>query len=152
MTNKNPNLYKNFYASLLKFCQDFNDAMTAKGYKLAVVNFDAHADIDTLPSDDCVGIMNFALTVDDHFTTIRCLVGVVTNDDTNLFRLHDLSGELLDWLLPTRRIEIVDHEDGSHIGWMIIQNGTRALAVSGEVRPTRFFIISLMSDQTWNLS
>lgn len=152
MTKNNPELFKNFYSSLLKFCQDFNDAMTAKGYNLAVVNFDAHSDINDLPQQDCVGIMNYALTVDDHFASIRCMIGVTTLDDTNLFRLNDLSGELLDLLLPTRRIEVVDHNTGQRIGLMSVQNGTRALPASGQVRPARFIAVSLLSDQTWNLS
>lgn len=142
-------LVRNIHASILRFCSDF-----AEANNLTVVNFDAHADDDTaLPPGDLIGMAGLSWNVDDHFVEVNVMIGISTEEDTNLFRMINLLDPLFESLLPTKRINAYNADTGDKAGNFVVENGTRAMPVGGSAaRPLQFIMIGLKSTMTFNLS
>lgn len=142
-------IIKDIHASLLRFCADFAEKFPGT----VVVFFDAHADESTLPEADVVGLTGVTVSVENHLTEVKCMIGISTLDDTNLFRLTDLTAELFESLLPTKRIPVYDASTGIEKGWMILQDGTTLLPVTGSAaRPMQYALVHLSSSQTFTLA
>lgn len=138
------NTLSNIQASLMRFCNDFVDAQALLSVTLEFVNFDAHADEATIPNGDLIGIAGLGLVFDDSLIDIQAMVGLSTEGDTNLFRLSNLMGQLLELLRPECLIRVYDSESGDDIGWMVIKNGTRLMPVGGATaKPLQYVIIEL---------
>jgi hypothetical protein len=141
------NLVRNLHASLLKFCNDF-----AEENNIASVYFDAHADESTLPPGDLIGMSGLSWEVDEHFLSVNVMIGISTNEDTNLFRLLGLVGSLFELVLPEKKISAYDADSGEVIGVFVVRNGTRALPVGGSsARPLQYIMVGLESTVTFTL-
>lgn len=141
-------ILSDIHASLLRFCADFAEANT----NMAVINFDAHADETTIPNADVVGMSGMSLTVDEHVVGVKCLFGLSTLDDTNLFRMVSLMDALLGKLLPTKTIQIYNATTGALNGLLVVENGTTMLAVGGSVaRPLQYIMVSMSATRTVTL-
>lgn len=140
---------ENHHSSLLRFCNAFAIEMKNQHQNLTVVDYEAHADVETLPKSDLIGVANFAIQQDEQMYHIEAMIGITTYDDHNLFRLKQLTSRLFDYLAPTNMIELVDADTAEPIGQMTIKNGTRAMPVAGSAqRPMRFIIFRCISSQT----
>lgn len=143
----NPKIVRTLHASIMRFCTDFGEL-----HNLAFVNFDAHADESTMPSQDVIGMMGLSWDVDDEFLEVNVMLGVGTLDDSNLFRLVDKIGELFELVLPSKRISAYDADSGEEIGHFVVRNGTRALPVAGsQSRPVQHIMVGLTSTLTFQL-
>lgn len=141
-------IIKDVHASLLRFCADFATKFPGTG----VVFFDAHADESELPSSDIVGLTGVTVSVENQLAEVKCMFGISTLDDTNLFRLTDMVAELFESLLPTKKIPVFDASTGIEKGWMIAQDGTTLLPVTGSAaRPMQYVLVHLSSSQTFVL-
>lgn len=147
--------YEHLEASLLNFCLRFADAMIAQGVtdrELEPYNFENVGSEDELEEKDLVGISNLSIEMDDHFLELELLIGISTYDDLNNFRLRKLCGYLFEELKPTNALPVVDADTGLPLGGkMLVLNGTRMMPVTGNTRPTRFFIVQLKATLTQEL-
>lgn len=126
------NLYGDLLASLLRFCGNFSTKLKVKtGQPFQAVFFDSYQDYEELPSGNLIGVAQYALDIDEHITTVSAVVGIATMDDTNDFLLGEAMGLLVQQLLPTKGIEVVDATTGSRLGDMRIQTGVRVLPAGG---------------------
>lgn len=139
--------YRNYMASLLRFCERFARDRNNFGHNLVAMNFDAHHDVDKLPLNDLVGLSNFSLQADEGAFLVECMVGITTYNDENGFRLMELVDAMFQQLLPTQRIPVVDALSGAPLSHMVILGGTTAMPVTGnDTRPAVFIQISALSD------
>ena len=139
------NLLSNIQVSVMRFCTDFIEAHP----ELTFVNFDAHADESTAPPGDLLGYSALALNIDERIVEVQVLFGISTQSDMNLFRLNKGMGELLELLMPTRRINLFDADSGDSVGWMVIQNGTRLFPIGGtSARPLQYIQIMMLASET----
>ncbi len=143
------NTLSNIQASLIRFCMDF----IVTHPDMIFVNYDAHADETTVPPGDLIGPSGLSLTFDEQLIDINLMFGVATDIDTNLFRLNNLMGQLLELLKPTKKIRVLDSESGVELGWMVVQNGTRLLPIGGsKVKPLQYIMVRLGTSETFKSS
>lgn len=143
------NEYRDTFSSVLKFCSDFAAEMSGRGWNLTVVNFDAANDPQTWPASDVVGISEFDFELDDGTIGVSMMVIISTVEDTNNFRLIEIMNQLVNKLIPGKRIQLVDGANGRVRGFLVAQNGTRvAPPLDLETRTAQGIMVSLLSDQT----
>lgn len=139
---------RNLHASLLRFCADFAEKFPG----MTPINIDAHGDESTIPSTDIVGLSGLSYRFQEHFIKITVMFGLSTVSDTNLFRLTEQMDELVELLVPTRKIRAYDADSGEDIGWMIVEDGTSVMPVGGsETRPLQYVLVSLSTSMTFAL-
>lgn len=137
-------LVKSMHASMLRFISEF-----AAEHNLEIVNMDAHGDESTLPSKDFVCMSAMSWDVDEGFLSMNIMFGISTLEDTNLFRLVELVGELYECVLPSMRINAYDADTGEKVGNFVVRNGTRALPVGGSTaRPLQYIMVGMLSTIT----
>lgn len=140
-------LLANINASLLRFCADFADTQP----DMQVVNFDAYADEAEIPPVDVIGPAGVSVAIDDELCEINMMFGVSTREDTNLFRLSKYMDSLFDLLLPTKKIPLYNADSGQRTGWLVVENGTRLLAIGGSsTRPLQYIMVNLISTKTFS--
>lgn len=105
------NIYKDIYASLIKFCQDVIQATAAEGWDFQYLNLDAHASDSEWPQGDFIGTSDVKIDVDEFDTVILAFV-VGTENDTNLFRLSEVVNYMVNLLLPGKSIPVYDSQTG----------------------------------------
>lgn len=140
-------LVRDLYSSILRFCADF-----AEEHSIQVVNFDAYADDEGLPQDDVIGMSSLSWEVNDQLVQASVMIGICTKDDTNLFTLMDLIAHLYEKLLPTMKIRILNADSGEEGGWLIVENGTKAMPIGGSMaRPMQYIMVGLASTTYFTL-
>lgn len=139
------NILENLQASLLNFSKRFAEGMRLAGVSpnISVVDFDSVQDEDELENIDLTGPSNLQASLDEHLLEVEVMFGVTTYNDLNTFRLKKLSGYLLEELKPTRTLPYLDATTGVQGSYMVIQNGTKMMPVTGGDRPARFFIVRM---------
>lgn len=139
------NILENLQASLLNFSKRFAEGMRLAGVSpsVQVVDFDSVQDEDELENIDLTGPSNLQVTLDEHLLDVEVMFGVTTYNDLNTFRLKKLSGYLLEELKPTRTLPYLDATTGIQSSYMVIQNGTKMMPITGGDRPARFFIVRM---------
>jgi hypothetical protein len=143
------NEYRDTFSSVLKFCRDFSDEMKGRGWNLTVVNFDAANDPQTWPTTDVVGVSEFDFELDDGTIGVSMMIILSTFEDTNNFRLIEIMNQLVNRLIPGKRVNLVDGSNGRTRGFLVVQNGTRvAPPLDLETRTAQGIMVSLLSDQT----
>lgn len=136
------NTMSNLQSSLLKFINDFT--LTQPGF--VFVNFDDHANEETAPPGNLIGPMGFGFEIEDQFISVEQLFGVATESDTNLFLLNNTMGQLVELLKPTKRIRIVDSENGVDLGWMVVRGKLRVMPVGGSsAKALRYVAVNLLT-------
>lgn len=101
------NIYKDSWLSLVRFCKGLAQQAYTTGIcsQLPVfVNFDAHAEFNTLPTQDFVCLSGYALHIDEKIVTLFVSVGFGTYADPENVRLIELMGLLVDALVPGNTI------------------------------------------------
>ena len=143
------NTMSNLQASLFKFANDF--ASTKPG--VTFINFDAHANEETAPPGDLVGPSGFAFDLEDNMIEVNVMFGVATESDTNLFRLSNLMGQLVELLKPTKRIRVIDSETGEDLGWMVVQGRVRVFPVGGsKAKPLQYVAVNLATNVAFQIT
>lgn len=143
------NEYRDTFSSLLKFCSDFSASMKAQGVELKVMNLDAMGDPQEWPDQDVVGLAEFDFDLDDGTIEVSMMIAVSTVEDTNNFRLNQIINDLVNLLIPSRRINLYNATNGQLRGFMVVQNGTRvAPPMKTKTRAIQPIMVSLLSDQT----
>ncbi len=143
------NEYRDTFASLIRFCQDFALDMQGRGVNLKVMNLDAMNDPQEWPDQDVIGIAEFDFGIDDGTLGVDMMIAVSTVEDTNNFRLNDVMNQLVNLLIPGRRINLYDGANGKLRGFLAVQNGTRvAPPMKAKTRAIQPIMVSLLSDQT----
>lgn len=134
--------WRNFKASMFHFCKDMVTSLTADGIvtSMQVFNFDAFADLESLPDADLIGVSSFELQNNLELHHMSCLIGVVTLNDTNLFRLDQVIGQLYWKLRPDTSLPVYDATTGAlTVGSIKIMEGTAVMPVEKtKIRPVQF--------------
>lgn len=97
------NIYKDSWLSLVKFAKGVAAQAYAQGLCPVLpvfVNFDAHAEFNTLPTQDFICISGYALHIDEKIVTLFASIGFGTYSDPENVRLIDLMGLLVQTLVP----------------------------------------------------
>ena len=143
------NEYRDTFASLIRFCQDFSAEMQGNGVNLKVMNLDAMNDPQEWPNQDVIGLSEFDFNLDDGTIGVELMLAVSTVEDTNNFRLNDIVNRLVNLVVPGRRVNLYDGATGKLRGFMVVQNGTRvAPPMRAKTRAIQPIMVSLLSDQT----
>jgi len=143
------NEYRDSRASLIRFCRDFADEMVGRGIEMDVIDFDTAGEPQTWSKKDVIGIGEFTFTLNDGNIEIDVALGLSTVEDTNNFRLADLTNMLVNKLVPGMRIKLLNASSGQTRGFLAITNGTRVAApFPSTTRTVQPIMISLISDQT----
>ncbi|MGO4302255.1 hypothetical protein [Cupriavidus sp. RAF12] len=144
-------IYADLFSSILKFCGDVAPMIGAGDAK--VVNFDAYdTDDEQMPAGDLIGPAQYALTVDEHLAKVTVMIGVMTAEDPNLFRLNAVVGKLLNYLLPGKSFWAVSAETGEKLGDLMVENGTQVFPILADsVRPMKFIGVRLACNVTFGL-
>jgi hypothetical protein len=148
------NVYEDHLKSLLRFCSDFAEDINVPGEPaFKPVFFDAYEEFDQLPQGSLIGLAGYALDIDEHLVTLNGMIGVVTENDQNAFRLTKAMGKLTQRLLPTKRVTVFDAEGGDAIGQLTLLNGVRILPEgAGGGRTMKYLAFTATSDVTVDLS
>lgn len=141
------NMYQNFQASLFRYCKEFADEMKDKGdADLQVFKFDAHADLNKVPEQDVIGLMEYAIETDDGTHVVTTMIALSTINDTNILRLDRLISTLYDRLQVGATIYVYDFETNVKVGMLKVMNGTAILPVlNTETRPVKAVAVLLGS-------
>lgn len=143
----------NFRSSLLKFCNErindliYRDLLNSGA---AFVDFDAHAQMTSVPEVDILGTANLTWNLADKMFDLDVMFGVSTLRDTNMFRHHRVLDFLVDYLAPEKQIPVVDADTGADRGWMVVTNGTQLLPVmKTDTRSLQFLQVGLQTSVTY---
>jgi hypothetical protein len=130
-------LLENVHASLIKFCKDLNLS------DVQLVDFEAHAEMESLPESDCIGLSSFSIVNDNKVHDLAFAIGYCSFNDLNLFRMRGAMAKLYDALAPEKRIPLVDADTGSPLGNIVMTDGTVVSPMSrAEVRAYRSIVCS----------
>lgn len=143
-------VYLNSLHSMFAFCKTFSQDMISGGYSsnLEVFNFDAHADLTSLPTNDLVGLAEFGLVVQEKNFSIQTMVGISTLDDENLFRLERLVDQLVYRIQPETFVKYYDVTSGLVVGNLKVMPGLEVFPiVKTDIRPLKFVAVELGADQ-----
>lgn len=148
------NVYGDHLASLMKFCADFAAEINVPGEDpFQPVLLDAYDTYEQLPSGSLIGVAGYALDIDEHLPSITVMIGLGTENDLNTFRLTAAMNKLVQRLLPTKRIAVVDSVTGEQLGQMTIENGVRTMPSSAvDGRTMKYVAFMAASDVTVDLS
>lgn len=148
------NVYGDHLSSLMKFCADFAVGLNGPDEDpFQPVLLDAYESWEELPKGSIIGVAGYAIDIDEHLVTVRCMLGIGTENDTNTFRLTAAISKLVQRVLPTKRIDVVDAETGAPLGQMVIENGVRTMPSSGQDgRTMKYVAIMAQSNVTVGLS
>ncbi len=143
------NTMSNLQSSILKFVKTFID--TQPGFQF--VNFDAHANDSEAPPGNLIGPIGFSFDVEEGFITVTIGFGVSTESDTNLMKLSNTMGQLVELVKPTKRLRIVDSESGQDLGWMIVTGKVRVSPVGGtQAKPVQYVMLTLTTSETFEIT
>lgn len=133
------NYYRDFQASLFKFCTQM--AVDMKNLSIVdakIFKWDAHADIEVLPDQDLLGPMEFSMVGNEGTYIITSMVAMSTRDDTNLDRLDKMLNYVHDKIQPDNTFPIVDALSGAPRGVMKFMDGVGILPVlNTRIRPVK---------------
>lgn len=148
--------HKHFRSSLIKFCQTQLDELMSEdiiNINSQYVDFDAHAQLTSLPEVDLLGTANLNWLVDEKTFDIDVMIGVSTFRDANMFRHHETIDFLADRLMPEKQIAVIDANLATTLGWMVITNGTQLLPImKTETRSVQFLQVGLLTSLTYSAS
>jgi len=142
---------RNLYVSLVRFVKDFIADAPSFGIdtKIEFVNFDAHAQLTSLPAADVVGISDFSFQLDEKFIHLLCGFGISTLNDVDLMRHIMLLDALFERLKPTKTIPVFDAYTTDKRGWMVVTDDVTLLPMANtETRGAQFLLVKLETDQT----
>lgn len=117
--------YLNMHSSLLRFCKTMAGEFVANNItdKCSVFDFESHASIEDLPSEDMVGLSHFSLDIDDPLITGDVMITVaVGSDDKNLQRLRPMIDHLYETFKKEKHVELVDSDTGACYGYMRLKD------------------------------
>lgn len=139
-------IYTDLYKSLQKLCTDF--ITNNPGDALTYFNFDTAGSIADYPTGDVIGLGGYQLTEDEKMYEIDCMIGISTVNDTNHFKLLDLTDKVWELVRPEKLITIYD-AGGVPKGLFKVMNGTRTLPVArSNGRVVQFVVFSAGADVT----
>lgn len=141
-------LYTNIVYSLVKTLID----ELPPGMGAAYVDWDSHAELHELPSDDTlVGLSGASLDHDDGQVRVVFGIGMATQNDPNLFTLRKLTSHLYGAFYPETRIALYDKaaiDAGGNIvpsDWMIMTTPLEILPINrAEIRNVQFINCSAL--------
>ena len=137
------NHYPHIEASLLRFCANFGRA-----HGLAPLNMDAFTDEAQWPEGDFIGFGELNIDITEFYDG-QCAFMVSTVNDTNLFRMRDLTSKLLDLVLPNSSIPVVHATSGIELGSLFVKSGVRVGApVATKTQPIKPVMLGFGSDLT----
>ena len=138
------NEFRDTQSSLMKFAAEF-----AAPRGLLAINLDNFANPMEWPEGDFIAIAEFQMDIDHPFVMPALAFVISTKEDTNLFRMAELVNELLNELLPGKRIKMIDATSGVTRGWLSVLNQTRVGTVEQtDSQPARPIMVRFKSDQT----
>lgn len=131
------NYYNNICLSIVKFARDFQ---AAKFSASTYVDWDAHAEVNELPTGDLIGPAGIGLSTEQvNFDYVVFAFGISTIDDPNLFRLRKTMSQLHAKLRPMTKIPIYDADTAQVISWMVVKTPLSISPVSkAELRAVQF--------------
>lgn len=105
------NVYKDPFLSLVKFAKGLAQQALSTGVCTvlpAFVNYDAHAEFNTLPQQDFLCISGYAMHIDEKIATIFVSIGAGTYNDPENVRLIEMMSMIVDRLVPGNVIPLYD--------------------------------------------
>jgi hypothetical protein len=140
------NVYGDHLASLMKFCAEFAAEINVPDEDpFQPVLLDSYEDYDQIPKGSLIGVAGYAIDIDEHIVSVKTMIGIGTENDTNTFRLTAAMSKLVTRLLPTKRIDVVDSETGDVLGQMTIDTGVRVMPASNAAGRTMKYIAFMAS-------
>ncbi|WP_419902483.1 hypothetical protein [Kiloniella sp.] len=142
--------FKIVHTSILAFCNQFAEQSQTNNMSdtLTITDFDAHADIQRLPTDeDLIGPLEFSMVMDEKLIEVTTNIAISTVEDTNITRLRALTNSLFQKLTPGQRIPLVDPTNRAPIGTLVTMNGTAILPISRtSTRPLQLISVQMGAD------
>lgn len=145
-------LWEDIRGSVFNFCNAFGDDMrTASIADLQLFDFDSHVETNALPASDLIGPWQLSCDVDFKFVTVRGMIGLSVLEDTNLFRLNQASGELLQRMTPDKIMPLYGAVSGAITGHLKVSEGTSLSPVAqAQQRSLKFLSFVLKGDRTFS--
>lgn len=143
-------LYRDRFLSLVKFCKA-TSAECASALSIQApefVNFDAHANLDTLPQRDILGITGYSIHMDDKFPTIFVGFALSTYQDKDMLRHMAIMDILFSRLEVNSTISTYRTEHPTQVdGYMIVANGPLLEPVElMDIRTLQVLNVRLLND------
>ena len=117
--------YQNHKLSLVRFCKGLAGQL---GWAKApvFVDLDAHAEMDTLPKTDFIGLSSFAIQFDEKMVSVFANIVCGVWEDPDLMRLTEMMDLVTEKLVPTSQIPVFSPEGGPNtpVSWMVVANDT----------------------------
>lgn len=144
-------LWEDVRSSVLKFCADFATEMHDAGIAdLQIYDWDSFVENNTLPDTDLLGPWQLSCDIDFKMITIRGMIGISVKTDQNLFRLNQVSGILLERMIPDKMISMYGAESAAVVGHMKVAEGTSLSPVAqAQQRSLKFLSFVLKADRTF---
>lgn len=116
------------------------------------VDWDAHAEIHELPSDNLlVGVSGVSLSQEHDQIEVVFSIGIATQNDPNLFQLRAATSKYYALVRPEQTIDIYDHAlvaaGGAitPVSWMVVTTPLEILPVNrAEIRNVQFINVSAL--------
>lgn len=115
------------------------------------VDMDAHAELDTLPKQDFMGLANYSLAIDEQMVTVSVSYVCATWGDVDLMRLMDMMDTLTEALRPTRTIDLWMQNPGLGVqpSFMVVANDVLVEPTDKtDQRALQFVTVRLLSGQS----
>lgn len=126
------NLYNNIHTGMTKMVQGLIVDLTTPEFPLQYITLEAYAEENDLPSGDHIGYSGLTMQVEGQIVRGKCMVGVIVENDENLFRLRSHMGQVFSRLLPESPIAVYDAETGEVKGQMLVTDGTEVMPSDGK--------------------
>lgn len=133
------NLYSSITSSIIKSIENFREANFSTA---SYLDWDAHADISSLPEGDLCGPAGMGFSQEDAKITVAFSYGLCTVGDVNLFRLREAMGLLLAQFQPQTCIPLYDETGVKTKHWIMIKTPVTVNPISkAQVRSIQFLTL-----------
>lgn len=115
------------------------------------VDLDAHAELDTLPKADFLGIAGYSMSFAERNVVVFASYVVATWNDPDLMRLTSMADLVTDALLPQKKVELFMQNPGAGYTptWMIVGDEMLVEPVDKtDQRAMQFMTARFLSSQT----
>ena len=131
---------EDLWASIIGFVDSIIDEATSSGVTCQFINYDAHANIETLPNANLIGPAEFSFeNMGQSVFNLTCAVGFSMVDDPEQFNHRLVSGIISKKLEPETTIPILKASTGMAIGFLTLEAPTSLLPMFAPrlMHPTR---------------
>jgi hypothetical protein len=141
-------LYRQHKLSLIRHAKALASTITPVP---AFVDLDAHAELDTTPETDWIGIAGFSLNITNKGVNVFVSYVCSTWNDTDLMRMTEMVDKVSDALIPGKQVPLWLQNPGAGVKptWLVVADDMMVEPTDkAKLRAVQFITVRMVSSQT----